>query len=183
MPEIIEKKMKEEITIRSEIPKDYLKIARVNKLAFNRIAEAELVDSLRKLAEFDPRLSLVAESKKEIIGHILLFPIHIMTEAGPFNILSLGPIAVHPEYQNQGIGGLLIKGGHQAAIEIGFSAVVLLGHPNYYPKFGYQQAVKWGLSNPWGNNSEAFMAIELVFGSLSGKAGMCIYPDAYFRTS
>jgi putative acetyltransferase len=181
------------LVIRPESPNDYATITRVNDLAFGRLAEGRLVENLRKLKEFDPRLSLVAEREGEIIGHIMLFPVQIDasssclvsskdasgegTRAKPY--LSLGPIAVLPKYQKQGIGGQLIESGHRVALELGYTAIVLLGHPAYYPRFGYQPADQWGLTNTWNINGEPWMAIELVKNALSGKAGLVIYPEAF----
>ena len=111
---------------------------------------------------------------------MLLFPTHIQGEDGEeYPTLSLGPIAVHPEYQRQGIGGQLIEAGHYAAQKLNHKSVVLLGHPSYYPLFGYLPAEKWDLSNPWGIDSDPWMAIELVEGALEGKPGAVVYPEAF----
>jgi putative acetyltransferase len=171
--------MNQKLTIRTETLEDYAAITKINDLAFGRLEEGKLVEVLRQLEGFDPKLSLVAERDDEIIGHILLNPVTIQGDAGVYPSLSLGPIAVLPEYQNQGVGGRLIEAGHRGALELGYDSVVLLGHPSYYPRFGYRMAKIWGLTNPWGINDEPFMAIELVEGSLEGKAGMVIYPDAF----
>ena len=165
--------------IRSEIPSDYKAITLVNNLAFGRTNEGELVSALRYLTDFNPKLSLVAVKGKDIIGHLLFFPIAILAEQETFLSLSLGPIAVHPDHQNRGVGGQLITQGHQNAMELGYSSVILLGHPSYYTRFGYRMATIWGLTNPWGIHNEAFMAVELVEGSLDGKSGMAKYPEAY----
>jgi predicted N-acetyltransferase YhbS len=74
---------------------------------------------------------------------------------------------------------MLITAGHQKAVELGYTSVVLLGHPSYYPRFGYRMGAIWGLTNPWGIHNEAFMAIELVKGSLESKAGLVVYPEAF----
>ena len=111
--------MTPKIMIRPEQKSDYEAIKNVNDLAFNRPEEGCLVENLRQLPEFDPRLSLVAEMKGKIIGHALFLPIHIQGEDGEeYPCLSLGPIAVIPEYQKQGIGGQLIEAGHSAALKL-----------------------------------------------------------------
>jgi predicted N-acetyltransferase YhbS len=171
--------MHQELIIRPETPEDYNAITRTNEQAFGRVEEGKLVEALRQLEGFDPRLSLVAEQDGEIIGHILLNPVTIQADGVQYPSLSLGPIAVLPEYQHQGIGGRLVAAGHRAALELGYDSVILLGHPSYYPRFGYRMAKTWGLTNSWGINDEPFMAIELVEGSLEGKAGIVIYPDAF----
>ncbi len=171
--------MSNKIIIRPEILNDYASISLVNDLAFNRPDEGKFVKSSRNQNSFDPRLSLVAVSGEEVVGHILLFPIKIMSDTGIYPSLSLGPIAVHPSHQYQGIGGSLILTAHQNALKLGYTSVILIGHPSYYPQFGYKMATIWGLSNPWNIHNEAFMAIELVSGSLAGKAGKCVYPKAF----
>ena len=177
------------LTIRPETPSDHAAITRLNDFAFGRSAEGRLIENLRKLAEFDSRLSLVAELEGEIAGHVLLFPIRhtpiasgpsfLESDEKPVRILSLGPISVLPAYQKQGIGGQLIEAGHRAAHELGYSAVVLLGHASYYPRFGYAPAQKWGLTNQWKITGEAWMAIELIEGALDGMTGEMIYPEAF----
>ncbi len=169
-----------EITIRPETPNDYTTIARVNDLAFARPDEGKLVENLRQLPEFDPHLSLVAELDDEVIGHALFLQINIQSDDGKkCPILSLGPIAVMPKFQKQGIGGRLIEAGHRAALELDYTSVVLLGHPGYYPRFGYKLAKIWGLTNPWSIHGEPWMAIELVKDALKGKTGLVAYPEAF----
>lgn len=167
-------------TIRSETQNDYAAIQRVNDLAFGRPEEGRLVDKIRKLDEFEVQLSLVTEIEGEIVGHALFCPIYIHAEDGEeYPCLSLGPIAVIPEYQKQGLGGKMIRTGHFIALGLDYTAVVLLGHPSYYPRFGYQSAEKWHITNPWQITGEPWMAIELVPGSLLGKAGLAVYPEAF----
>ena len=168
------------ITTRPETEHDTAAIRRVNEQAFDRPAEANLVDNLRQEPEFEPRLSLVAELDGEIVGHALFTPIYIHAENGEeYPCLSLGPIAVLPEHQKQGIGGQLIAAGHRAALELDYTVVILLGHPSYYPRFGYRPADHWGLTNPWNVTGEPWMAIELVPGALDGKAGLVMYPETF----
>jgi RIO kinase 1 len=168
------------VNIRPESKLDYAEIQEVNDLAFDRPEEGRLVENLRQLPEFDPRLSLVAEYKGKIIGHALFFPIYIQAEDGEeYPCLSLGPIAVLPKYQKQSIGGMLIGAGHRAALELDYTAVVVLGHPEYYPRFGYLPAEKWDLTNPWQIDGDPWMGIELVEGALEYKAGLVVYPEAF----
>jgi predicted N-acetyltransferase YhbS len=171
--------MNNTLTIRQEVPSDTPAITWVNDLAFDRPNEGQLVRKLRKLADFEPRLSLVCEHDSKIKGHILLFPIKIKGNNGNFQSLSLGPIAVVPDHQKQGIGGSLIREGHTAAVELGYNSVVLLGHPTYYPRFGYKPASLWNLTNPWGIHNEAFMAVELEKDALKEISGLAVYPDAF----
>jgi len=171
--------MNTEVNIRSETPQDYTAITRVNDLAFGRPEEGRLVENLRKEPNFESHLSLIAEIAGEIVGHIILMPVIIQGSSENFTTLSLGPIAVIPDHQSQGVGGQLIEAGHRAALELGYDSVVLLGHPGYYPRFGYKLASLWGLTNPWGFHDEPWMAIELVPGALSGRAGLVQYPAAF----
>ena len=172
--------MNQEISIRSEKECDFEAIRQVNDHAFGRPEEGRLVDNLRQLPEFDSRLSLIAEANGKIIGHALFCPIYIQGEDGEeYPCLSLGPIAVIPSHQNQGVGGMLIETGHRAALDLDYTAVVLLGHPEYYPRFGYLPAEKWDLRNSWNIDGDPWMAIELVEGALACKAGLVKYPEAF----
>jgi len=167
------------LIIRPEISKDHGLINNVNHQAFKRPNEAILVSSLRKLPEFDPRLSLVAELDQHIVGHVLFFPIVIQAKDSSFTSLSLGPIAVMPDFQQRGIGGKLIDEGHLIAKKLGYTSVILLGHPGYYPRFGFKLASIWDIRNPWNIHNEAFMALELVESALEGVSGLAIYPQAF----
>lgn len=129
--------------IRIETPPDIVAVRQVNITAFQRENEANLVDQLRGgLATF----SLVAVEARQIVGHICFSPVSILGEGGE-NLLLLGlaPIAVLPEYQRQGIGTLLIQHGLKACAEFGSQAVVVLGNPQYYTRFGFIPAKQKGL--------------------------------------
>jgi predicted N-acetyltransferase YhbS len=167
------------VNIRSEEPSDYSSISKVNDLAFKRSNEGILVSTLRKLEVFEPELSLIALHQNQVVGHALFFPTHIRASNATYPILSLGPISILPRFQKQGFGGSLIKTGHRIAKELGHGCVAVLGHPGYYPRFGYKIASTWGLTNPWSIQNDAFMAIELVMGVLEGKSGMVVYPEAF----
>jgi putative acetyltransferase len=175
-----EEQMTTLLNIRPEEKSDYPVITQVNDLAFHRPEEGRLIENLRLLPAFDPRLSLVAEIKEKIVGHAIFSPIYIQTESDKkYPCLSLGPIAVLPEFQKQGIGGQLIEAGHLVAQGLNYTSVVLLGHPGYYPRFGYLPAEKWDLTNPWNVSGDPWMAIELVEGALEGKAGNVVYPGVF----
>lgn len=144
-------------------------------------SEHLLVEKLRRSKSFIPQLSLVASGvKNEITGHILFTPIQILREDGSFQqSLALAPVSVSPTYQNKGIGGLLINRGHDIAKELGFKSVILLGHPTYYPKFGYKPASLWNIKAPIDVPDEAFMAIELYPNSLCNASGRVKYPNEF----
>jgi putative acetyltransferase len=168
-----------DITLRFEKSRDYKDITRINDLAFGQKNEGILIEHLRKNRDFLPELSIVAEKDCIIIGHILFFPIQIKSKDNSYKSVSLVPMAVLPEYQNQGIGSKLIRYGLEKCREKGCQLVIVLGHPEYYPRFGFEKASKWGIRPPFEAPDEAFMAIELVEGGLKGVAGVVEYPDEY----
>lgn len=167
------------ITIRPEIPEDYPGITRVNDIAFKRTAEGRLIEELRKLKKYNCNLSIVAESGGEIIGHVLFTPVFIENEGQKFISLTLAPMSVLPEYQKKSVGKLLIVYGLQAAKDAGYESIVVLGHPSYYPKFGFKKASGWNIKSPFPAPDEAFMAIELIPGSLEGISGKVIFPSPF----
>jgi putative acetyltransferase len=170
------------LKIRSENPSDYIVITKVNDLAFGQPNEGKLVENLRKNPKFIPELSFAAEIDGKIAGHILFFLVVIKLEDGKQKeMISLPPLAVLPEFQRQGIGGELIGEGIKACQRLGYDSIILLGHPEYYPKFGFRQANSWGIIDPFGAPIEAFMAMELKKGSLEDAAGTVEYPDEFLE--
>ncbi len=167
------------IIYRSETPGDEEGISRVNDLAFGQPNEGRLVAALRAKPEYKRELSLVADTDGRIVGHILLYPIHVRTANDHVTSLSLAPLAVIPKYQNKGIGGTLILKGLKAAKMLGFTSVFVLGHPDYYPRFGFTRASEWGIYCPFQAPDDAFMAIELEEGTLDGVRGTVIFPEEY----
>jgi predicted N-acetyltransferase YhbS len=172
------------LKIRQEQVADYEFTENVVKLAFANAEhsdkkEHELVSRIRKSSSFIPELSLVATNKDNgsILGHILLSRIKISIAES----LALAPVSVLPEYQNKGVGGLLITAALNAAKELGYNSVVVLGHPEYYPKFGFKKASRWGIKAPFEVPDEAFMAIELRDRALSGISGVVEYPSVFFE--
>jgi len=142
--------MNQIINIHKETPEDYNRVIELTEKAFETLEisdhnEGKLVDKLRKAPTFVEELSLVAKLNGKVVGHILFTPIVIENGEQKFQSLVLAPVSVLPEYQKQGIGGKLIIAGHQKAKELGFQSVILTGHPEYYPRFGYNPASKWGL--------------------------------------
>lgn len=136
-------------TLRSERINDYHSISVVNAAAFNYsygMGEVTLINVLRSRKAFDPDLSLVAELNNRIIGHVLFTPQQVFVGGKLLDAVILAPIAVYPEFQNKGIGTVLIEEGHKRAKEKGFHFSLLLGHPGYYPRFGYQSKM-WSNSN------------------------------------
>lgn len=133
--------------------------------------EQDLVVRLRSSAAFVPELSLVAETAGEIVGHILFTRAVIRQGARQRETLALAPLAVAPDYQVKGIGGRLIEAGHRAARELGFESALLVGHPGYYPRFGYRLAETFGIVTDLELPADVFMACELTEGGLDGVQG------------
>lgn len=167
------------ITIRPEMLEDYAVIFEVNKLAFGQENEAHLVENIRQAANFNPKLSLVAIKNEKIVGHLLFSPIVIQTPKDNIPALALAPLAVRPEFQNQGIGSKLVKQGLEECQSLGHKVVVVIGHPNYYTRFGFSSATAKGLKAPFPVPDEAFMVLELVSGALDEISGMIKYPPVF----
>ncbi|GAB4533208.1 MAG: N-acetyltransferase [Anaerolineales bacterium] len=155
------------VRIRPETAADVPAIREVNALAFGRPAEADLVDALRAAGAL--ACSLVAVTAAEVVGHIAFSPVTVARQPGPF--FGLGPVAVRPDWQRQGIGGQLIRRGLEVLRAQGAAGVVLLGHPGYYPRFGFRPASNFGLRLLWDVTPEAFMVLcfcEIEPGTLGG---------------
>jgi len=167
-----------DILIRKEARKDYDDIFNLNKLAFGQEEESRLVNKIRNGNNFIPELSLVAEKDGKIIGHILFSKIRISGSL-IFESLALAPVAVAPEFQRKGVGSQLIEVGISKAKELGFESIIVLGHKDYYPRFGFQKASKWNIKCPFEAPDEAFMAMELSKDALKDKSGTVIYPPEF----
>jgi len=173
--------MKEEIKLRQETQADFAHIFEINHLAFGQEHEARLVDALRNnRIAFVPELSIVATVNDRIVGHILFTKITIKDDKENLNeSLALAPVAVRPEFQKRGIGGQLIRHGFETAKVLGFKSIIVLGHEHYYPKFGFEPAVKWDIKAPFDVPSNVFMALELVTNGLKNVSGAVIYPKEF----
>ncbi len=161
--------------IREEGPADREAIHEVNNLVFGQAGEAVLIERLRD-AEALP-ISLVAEEDDQIVGHIAFSPARI-AGAETIRVLGLGPMAVLPDYQNQGIGSAMVEGGLAVARAMAQDAVIVLGHVPFYPRFGFAPASRYGLSCKFGGG-DAFMALELTAGALADCAGLAHYHPAF----
>jgi putative acetyltransferase len=171
------------ITVRPERIEDYTAIHEVHVLAFGREVEARLVESLRQSTNFTPELSLVAVKNGRVVGHILFSPVIIETQKGAISAMALAPMAVQPKLQNQGIGSELVRQGLKECQLLGLKVVVVVGHPTYYPRFGFSSARAKGLEAPFQVPDEAFMALELIPEALDGISGMVKYPPAFDETA
>ena len=170
--------------IRQEKKVDFHKVFELIKKAFEdeKLSDHKehfLVQKLRQSNKFIPELSIVAEVESEIVGYLLLTPIIIKNSNREFQSLALAPVAVLPKFQNKGIGGMLIKKSHEVAKSLGFNSVILLGHQDYYPKFGYLPASQFQIEFPLEVPEENFMAIELTDNALKEISGIVVYPPEF----
>jgi len=167
------------LVVRAETAKDFDAVRKLNKKAFKGNSESKLVDALRESDGFIPGLSLVAEKGGKVVGHILFSPVRIVGLGSAAPALALAPMAVLPDYQNQGIGSELVKYGLGECRKLGHKIVVVVGHPDYYPRFGFVKAGEKGLKLPFEAPDEVFMALELVPGALDGVNGLIDYPPEF----
>lgn len=172
------------IIVRDEAAADVPAVRQINELAFGRPQEAALVDALRAAAR--PHVSLVAVEDGEVVGHIFFSPVSIEPDESATTTtaavvaavmaMGLGPMAVLPQSQNRGIGSQLVREGLRVCRErLSCAVVVVLGHPGYYPRFGFVPASRKGLRCEYAVPDEAFMVAELVPGALGGGGGLVKY--------
>ena len=172
------------IVVRQETNEDFEIVYEVVKTAFLNAEhtngdEQNLVVRLRKSAAFIPELSLVAVIDDTIVGHIMFTKIKIKNGMKEFESLVLAPVSVVPEMQNKGIGTKMIIEGHKIAQGLGYGSVILVGHPSYYPRFGYVPASRFGITAPFDVPDEAFMVCELSANGLYGVAGVVQFPEEF----
>jgi len=173
------------LIIRQEEQKDHPSVFSLIKEAFKNDEVSDhneqlIVEALRKSKLFIPEFSLVAEINNKIAGHILLTKISIKNGNQQFISLALAPVSIAPNFQNQGIGSELIQKAHEIAKNAGYKSIVVLGHKDYYPKFGYQQAHKFGIDFPFEVPNENCMVLELIKNGLQGVTGLVEYPTAFY---
>ena len=161
------------VLIRPENPADFAAIEAVNAAAFGRPNEARLVAELRRAGALT--LSLVAVDAEAIVGHLAFSPVRVRAEAGDWEAVGLGPVAVAPARQKQGIGARLTTAGLAACLAAGQDVVIVLGHAHYYPRFGFRPSqplgIRWEIDVP----AEVFMVAELRPGALAGRTGVVHY--------
>jgi putative acetyltransferase len=161
--------------LRLETAADHSAVRRVHSLAFGQESEERLVDALR--AGGWARLALVAEEGGLVVGHVLYSDLAIHTAHGVTSALALAPLAVLPERQGQGVGSALVRESLRMLRERGHRIVIVLGHPGYYPRFGFSPELALPLASEYAGPS--FMALELAPGALRGVRGDVRYPAPF----
>lgn len=161
--------------IRAANPADADAIFGLTRAAFGGEDEVGIVERLH--SDGLVAVELVAEQGGAIIGHVLLSWLPTVMDGRAVKALALAPMAIRPGLQKQGIGGRLIMAALDEARAAGAEAVIVLGHPDYYPRFGFSAALARNLASPF--SGEAFMALELVPEALAGERGSVSYPAAF----
>jgi putative acetyltransferase len=162
------------VTIREEQLEDTRQIQGVHQNAFGQNEEADIVNKLRKTCT--NRISLVAVSGDQIVGHILFTPVTIQIEERVIEGIGLAPMAVLPEFQRQGIGSQLVNAGIDIIKKAKYPFIIVLGHPTYYPRFGFVPASRYGIRSEYENvPDEAFMILVLDQAALKGVSGVAKY--------
>ncbi|MFC1916048.1 GNAT family N-acetyltransferase [Chloroflexota bacterium] len=165
------------LIIRPETAEDAAAIRHVNEEAFDSTVEADIVEKLRSRQAFT--LSLVAICLENVVGHILFSPVTIESENLRFTAVGLGPMAVLPAHQKKGIGSQLVRVGIERCQQAGHEVVVVLGHTDYYPRFGFVPASTYGIKCEYDVPDETFMVLELRKGALEGKSGIVKYQSEF----
>lgn len=160
-------------TIRPETPNDQAAIRHVNTLAFGQPQETDLVDALRHTEALT--ISLVAVQNDQIFGHIAFSPVTITSKTETIDALGLAPMAVLPAFQRQGIGSQLVEAGLEACRQTNYGVVVVLGHPEYYPRWGFMPSKPHGIVWEHDVPEEVFMVKELQEGALAQTQGVVKY--------
>jgi len=166
------------IRIRLEKPQDVPWVRAINEQAFEQPAEADIVDNLR--LSCPDALSLVAVDEGDVVGHIFFTPATVESENGTIEGMGLAPMAVLPERRRQGIGAKLAEHGLKIVRDRGCPFVIVVGHPEYYPRFGFEPASKYRLKCQWeGVPDEAFMVLIFDKDAMQGVSGVARYRDEF----
>lgn len=160
----------------AEAPSHRAEVMQINRLAFKGDTESRLIRKLERDASIVA--SYVALAGDEVVGHILFSPLYVVINGKQIDAVALAPMCVMPERQNQGIGSQLVRHGIEQMKLAGKAAIIVLGHTDYYPRFGFSHELAKNLACDF-NQYEAFMGLELITGSLGGQAGSCLYARAF----
>lgn len=154
----------------------------VNELAFGQPDEANIADKLRETCQ--GLLSLVAIVEDQLVGHILFSPVTIESDRGISKGMGLAPMAIIPDYQRRGIGSELVRSGLAMLKDTTCPFVIVLGHPEYYPRFGFERASKYGIRSQWdGVPDDAFMILVLDDSAMYGISGVAKYRNEFDETT
>lgn len=159
-----------------EKPEQRAEVLALNRLAFKGEEEARIIEALTR--DDLVVLSLVVTEDEKVIGHILFSRLAVAVDDRPVKAVSLAPMAVLPDHQGKGIGSALVKRGLDLLAARGFAAVIVLGHTEFYPRFGFSAEAVRHIAGPF-QGLEAFMGLELKPGALAGESGECRYPAAF----
>ena len=175
----MDKKSFSPIIIRRETPDDIPAIRDLNLEVFDGLGEARVIELLRESC--DPFISIVAEINGQVVGHILFTPVRLVPDQGEVLLgMGLAPLAVRPEFQNRGIGSILCEAGLEEVEALKTPFVVVLGHPQYYPRFGFEPAAQFNLRCSYdGVPEEAFMVKAFQPQKLEGLSGIVYYKKEF----
>ena len=165
------------LSIEKETNADVSAIHQVNVDAFKQPNEARLVDALRAAGALTH--SLVAKEDGNVIGHLAVSPVTITDNGKEYHAVGLGPIAISPSRQRTGIGKALINHLIDSVLKESDNLLVVLGHPEYYPKFGFKPSLPFGIKSEYDVPQEAFMALELKPGALNEISGVVRYHETF----
>jgi predicted N-acetyltransferase YhbS len=174
------------ISIRPEEENDFKSVENMTREAFWDLYkpgcdEHLVLHKIRKVPAFVKELDFIACDKDRIVGNIIYSKAKVVNEENKeFELLCMGPIAVLPSYQKQGIGSLLMTNSIEKARLLGYKAIIIFGNPDYYHRFGFKNAGEYNIQTSAGENFDAFMALELYDGSLKGISGK-FYADEVFE--
>lgn len=176
-----------DVKIRPEVPADYRAVEELTREAFwgcmdHPTCDGEhlLVHKLRKLPSWVPKLDFVAETDGKIVGHVIYSLAKVITPGGQeAEVLSFGPLSVLPEYKKRGVGSALMHHSIAEATKLGYRAIIIYGHPDYYPRFGFRRAGHYGITSENGDSFDALMAMELYDGALEGIGGKFVEDSVY----
>ena len=169
------------IRIREERPEDIDAIRALNLAAFGQVEEGRIVDALR--AKGGVLLSLVATMGERVIGHALYSPVSIDSKEATLQGAGLGPMAVLPEFQRRGVGARLITFGIERLKERGIPFIVVVGHPEYYPRLGFRPASGLGIRSEWELPDDVFMVLPLDESKMKGVSGLATYRPEFSDAS
>jgi putative acetyltransferase len=164
--------------VRPETPSDYEAIDELLRSAFGGAKECQLVRLVRASDNYVPDLTLVAEENGQVVGHIMFSYVTLKGDE-EFRVLSLACMAVTPERQRSGIGGALVEAGLERAEERGEPLVIVVGHPTYYPRVGFEPASRYGIERPSADIPDDAFMVRRLSGYSERHRGRAVYPPAF----